>query len=109
MGAMASMKKVAARANVSISTVSRVVNQSGYLASNVRENVLKAMKKLNYEPSAIARGLRRRSTESIGVLVPQMAQPFFGAIGMQSKSICSRTAIARFYAACRKNTSRFLR
>ena len=79
---MASMKKVAARANVSISTVSRVVNQSGYVASNVREDVIKAMKKLNYQPSALARGLRRRSTQSIGVLVPQLAHPYFGAIAI---------------------------
>jgi hypothetical protein len=77
------MKKVATQANVSISTVSRGVNQSGYAASNVRETVLRAMKRLNYPPSAmIARGLRRRSTETIGVLVPQSAHPFFGAIGI---------------------------
>jgi ABC-type xylose transport system permease subunit len=77
------MKKVATQANVSISTVSIGVNQSGYAASNVRENVLRAMKRLNYQPSAmIARGLRRRSSESIGVLVPQLAHPFFGAIGI---------------------------
>ena len=77
------MKKVAIQANVSISTVSIGVNQSGYAASNVRENVLRAMKRLNYQPSAmIARGLRRRSTETIGVLVPQSAHPFFGAIGI---------------------------
>ena len=64
------MKKVATQANVSISTVSIGVNQSGYAASNVRENVLRAMKRLNYQPSAmIARGLRRRSTETIGVLL----------------------------------------
>jgi DNA-binding LacI/PurR family transcriptional regulator len=55
---MATMKRVAARAKVSISTVSRVVNQSGYVASSVRENVLKAVKELGYQPSAIARGLR---------------------------------------------------
>ena len=77
------MKKVAIQANVSISTVSIGVNQSGYAASNVRENVLRAMKRLNYQPSAmIARGLRRRSTETIGVLLPQSAHPFFGAIGI---------------------------
>ena len=79
---MASMKKVAAKAKVSISTVSRVVNQSGYVATNVREDVIKAMKTLNYQPSALARGLRRRSTESIGVLVPQLAHPYFGAIAI---------------------------
>jgi len=47
------MKRGAARAKVSIPTVSRVVNQSGYVASSVRENVLKAVKKLCYQPSAI--------------------------------------------------------
>jgi LacI family transcriptional regulator len=82
---MATMKRVAARAKVSISTVSRVVNQSGYVASSVRENVLKAVKELGYQPSAIARGLRTSSTRSVGVLVPQLAQPFFGAIAIAAE------------------------
>ena len=79
------MKRVAARAKVSVSTVSRVINQSGYVASGVRENVLKAVKELNYQPSAIARGLRNRSTQSVGVLVPQLAHPYFGAIAIAAE------------------------
>jgi LacI family transcriptional regulator len=82
---MATMKRVAAHANVSVSTVSRVVNQSGYVAPSVRENVLKAVKELGYQPSSIARGLRTSSTRSVGVLVPQLAHPFFGAIAIAAE------------------------
>jgi LacI family transcriptional regulator len=82
---MATMKRVAARAKVSVTTVSRVVNQSGYVASGVREKVLKAMKELKYQPSDIARGLRTRSTRSVGVLVPQLAHPYFGAIAIAAE------------------------
>jgi LacI family transcriptional regulator len=82
---MATMKRVAARAKVSISTVSRVVNQSGYVAPSARENALTAVKELGYQPSAIAHGLRTSSTRSVGVLVPQLAQPYFGAIAIAAK------------------------
>jgi LacI family transcriptional regulator len=62
-----------------------VVNQSGYVASSVREKVLKAVKELGYQPSSIARGLRTSSTRSVGVLVPQLAHPFFGAIAIAAE------------------------
>jgi DNA-binding LacI/PurR family transcriptional regulator len=55
-------------------------NKSGYVAQPVRENVIKAMKELDYHPSAPARALRNKATQSVGVLVPQLAQPYFGAI-----------------------------
>src|SRR6516165_9561023 len=100
---MATMKRVAAYAQVSISTVSRVMNQSGYVAPTVRENVLKAMKKLNYHPSAPARALRKRSTESVGVLVPQLAHPYFGAIGIATEKYLFAHGYRTFLCSSEEN------
>ena len=74
------MKRVAERAGVSIATVSRVVNKSGFVAPPLQKVVMEAMEALSYQPSAVARGLRTRETRSIGVLVPQLAQPFFSLL-----------------------------
>jgi LacI family transcriptional regulator, galactose operon repressor len=78
---MSTMKRVAERAGVSIATVSRVINRKGYVAPDLQEKVLQAMESLHYQPSALARGLRRRETQTVGVLVPQLAQPFFSSLG----------------------------
>lgn len=77
---MATMKDVAERAGVSVATVSRVINQTGYVSEDLRQRVANAMKALNYQPSALARSLRRRETHTVGVLIPQIDQPFFGAL-----------------------------
>ncbi|HVU12712.1 MAG TPA: LacI family DNA-binding transcriptional regulator, partial [Phototrophicaceae bacterium] len=77
---MATIKEVAERARVSVATVSRVVNNSGYVSANLRERVEESMRTLNYKPSALARSLRRQETHTIGVLVPQLHQPFFGTL-----------------------------
>lgn len=77
---MATIKEVAERARVSVATVSRVVNNSGYVSADLRERVEEAMYALNYKPSALARSLRRQETHTIGVLVPQLNQPFFSIL-----------------------------
>lgn len=73
--------EVAHRAKVSIATVSRVINQNGYVAPAVQDRVRRTVEALDYQPSALARGLRRRQTQSVGVLVPKLSQPFFSLIG----------------------------
>jgi LacI family transcriptional regulator len=77
---VATIKEVAQHAGVSVATVSRVVNKSGYVSASLEERVRAAMRDLNYKPSALARSLRRQVTQTIGVLVPQLDQPFFSAL-----------------------------
>lgn len=76
---MASMNDVAARAGVSIATVSRVVNGSQNLSPETRSRVLKAIKELNYQPSRVAKRLRSRSISGklIGILIPDIQNPFY--------------------------------
>jgi len=77
---MATMKEVADYADVSVATVSRVINKTGYVSPDLEERVQTAMQVLKYQPSALARSLRRQQTQTIGVLIPQLDQPFFGAL-----------------------------
>lgn len=74
------IKDIAKAAGVSRATVSRVLNDSGYVKQETREKVLKAIRDLNYSPSAIARSLSTNKTNTIGVIVPEINNPFFGEI-----------------------------
>ncbi len=75
-----SIRDVAREAGVSISTVSSVVNKTKFVKEDRQKRVLSAVKKLNYKPNIIARGLRTRSTRAVGVIVPDIAQPFFSQV-----------------------------
>lgn len=76
---MASIRDVAKLAQVAPSTVSLVINNKGYVSENARKKVLDAIEKLNYVPNELARNLFRNSTNIIGIIVPDVAHPFFGA------------------------------
>lgn len=69
---------VAARAGVSVTTVSRVLNDRGYLSDRVRNDVRRAIDELGYRPNEVARSLLGRGTHVVGLIVPTVADPFFG-------------------------------
>lgn len=77
---MATIKEVAKHAGVSVATVSRVLNASGYVSEELKQRVREAAKALNYQPSRVAKSLRHQKTNTIGVLVPQLDLPFFSAL-----------------------------
>lgn len=71
---------VAKKSGVSLATVSRVLNNSGYVKDETRERVLNVIKDTNYSPSAIARSLSKNRTNTIGVIVPDITNSYFGEI-----------------------------
>lgn len=77
---MASIKTIAALANTSISSVSRVLNNNGYVSAEVREKVESAIRTLNYRPSSGARVLRSGRSLLVGVLLPTLDVQFFGIL-----------------------------
>jgi LacI family transcriptional regulator len=77
---MATMKDVADYAEVSVATVSRVINKTGFVSPDLELRVHEAMRHLKYQPSALARSLRRQQTQLIGVLIPQLDHPFFSRL-----------------------------
>ncbi|GAB3480505.1 substrate-binding domain-containing protein [Marinomonas epiphytica] len=77
---MATIKDVAKAANVSIATVSRVINKSPKASKASIASVTQAMQALGYRPNAAARALVSQSSQTIGVLVSDVSDPFFGAM-----------------------------
>jgi DNA-binding LacI/PurR family transcriptional regulator len=72
----ATLADVARRAGVVAMTASRAINDSGYVSDEVRKRVLKAARQLNYSPSMPARQLRGNTLHAIGILLPDIANPF---------------------------------
>lgn len=70
------IKDVAKRANVSIATVSRVLNNLPGYSDKTRQLVMKAVEETGYQPNAIARGLINKRTQTIGVLLPSVSSSF---------------------------------
>ncbi len=80
MGSRATIKDVAKEACVSISTVSRVINKSGYVKQSTFERVEEAICKLGYSPNHVARSLSSGTTGIIGAVLPDISNPFFPAL-----------------------------
>ncbi len=77
---MANMKEIAKLANVSLGTVSHVLNNSARVREPMRKRVLAAVQATGYQPSELARGLRRDKTNMIGMIIPDITNPFFPAV-----------------------------
>ncbi|TDO85900.1 LacI family transcriptional regulator [Halanaerobium saccharolyticum] len=71
---------IAKEAGVGKSTVSRVINGSGYVSSETRKKIEKVMEENNYFPSAVARSLSKQESDTIGLIIPEANNPFFGEI-----------------------------
>jgi LacI family transcriptional regulator len=76
-GKAASIYDVARESGVSVFTVSAVVNKKAHVGKRLRERVEAAIRKLNYRPNLIARSLAKRRTHTIGMIVPDIGNPFF--------------------------------
>jgi LacI family transcriptional regulator len=74
------LHEVAQRAGVSAMTVSRVVNGRGSVDSETRQRVEEAIQALDYVPNRIARGLISQKTQTIGIIVPDIVNPFFAPV-----------------------------
>src|SRR5699024_10325324 len=77
---MATIKDVSKLAGVSVATVSRCLNKSGYVSKEAEASITKAIEKLNYVPSNIARGLAGKKTSTIALIIPDIFNPFFPEI-----------------------------
>ncbi|MBU4047478.1 LacI family transcriptional regulator [bacterium] len=74
------IKDVAELVGVHPSTVSRVINDDSRISEKTREKVFLIIKKLGYTPNAIARGLKTKRTHTLGMLIPDITNPFFAEI-----------------------------
>lgn len=77
---MATIRDVGKLAGVSVATVSRVINKKGYVSKEKEEAILKAIEMLDYTPSDVARRLAGKKSKTIGLIIPDILNPFFPEI-----------------------------
>ena len=77
---MAHMKQIAQLAGVSLGTVSHVLNDTAKVREPLRKRVLEAVAAAGYQPSQLARALRRDKTNIIAMVIPDIANPFFPGV-----------------------------
>jgi LacI family transcriptional regulator, galactose operon repressor len=77
---VATVRDVARRAGVSVSTVSHVLNRTRFVSDELRERVLAAMDELDFEPNAAARMLSLKRSNALGLIVSDIRNPFFASV-----------------------------
>ncbi|MGC0249468.1 LacI family DNA-binding transcriptional regulator [Pseudactinotalea sp. Z1748] len=100
---MATIHDVAKRAGVSIATVSRSLNGHGRVSSQTRERVLAIAESLDFRPNRTARGLVTGRLGNIGVLLPDVANPFYGPILVAIADIAQDRDLGVFLADSRED------
>jgi LacI family transcriptional regulator len=93
---VSNIKHVAARAGVSFTTVSHVVNRTRPVSDGARLRVERAIAELGYFPSAVARALKTSQTRIVGVIVPNITNPFFSELMRGIEDACERNHYSVF-------------
>ena len=83
----AKLVDIAKHLNISVSTVSRVLNGRDRVSDETREKVLNAINEFNYKPNEIARSLRNRSSMTIGIIVPDISNEFFALLSKGAEAV----------------------
>ncbi|TGY62466.1 LacI family transcriptional regulator [Muricaecibacterium torontonense] len=80
MGRTVTVRDIAEKCGVSVATVSRVINNNGRFSQETEHRVRAAIEELGYQPNQMARALRARRTDAIGVIVPSIANEFYSSV-----------------------------
>ena len=105
---MATIREVAESAGVSYATVSHVINNTRLVSPETRERVLAAMDALNYRPNALARSLRQGKTNTLGLVLPDSANPFFAEISRSIEDEAFKKGYSVFLCNTELDTQREL-
>lgn len=101
-----SIKDIAKQAKVSTATVSLILNnkQGSFVGQATRERVLKIAKELNYRPNVLARGLVKRRTNAVGIIIPNVVYPFFAEVihGIESLADENEKKVVLCYSGSRQ-------
>lgn len=85
---MPTINDVAKLAGVSTYTVSSVLNRSARVSPELTKRVLEAVRELDYTINSVARSLQTRKTQTIGMVLPNVANPFFGRVVAGAEEVC---------------------
>lgn len=84
------IEDIAKEAQVSVATVSRVINNSKAVSPELKKRVNDVIQKRNFKPNSLARGLIMKKTNIIGIVVPDISNPVFGALTRGINSFCQQ-------------------
>jgi len=71
------IRDVAKEAGVSVATVSRFINKISYISQETEQKIQEVMKRLDYQPNEVARGLAKQKSNTIALIIPDITNPFF--------------------------------
>jgi DNA-binding LacI/PurR family transcriptional regulator len=97
---------IAGIAGVAPMTVSRVINQSGYVSEEVRKRVQGAIEKLEYHPNALARSLKSRRTHVVGILISDIANPFSAVLAGSMEEVLLAQGYSAFVSTTGQSSAR---
>ncbi len=97
---------VAKKAGVSIATVSKVINQTGRISEKTIKKVNEVMMELDYQPSSVAAALTGKKTYTIGVLVPDISNPFFAEVARAFENSARAAGYTLFLCSTDHQTER---
>jgi DNA-binding LacI/PurR family transcriptional regulator len=101
-GRPATLADVARIAGVVPMTASRAINSTGYVAKDVRERILAAARRLDYRPNLLARTLRGRGMQAVGIMVPDIANPFTAELVAGMQEVLGPAGYAAFLAIAQR-------
>src|SRR3954466_14009861 len=90
------LSDIAATAGVTSMTVSRVVNQNGYVSAETRERVMRVVNEMNYRRNGLARGLKRQRTDTMGLVLGDIANPFAAELARAVREVASANGYSLF-------------
>ncbi len=90
MSGRVTMREIADRAQVSLGTVSHVVNGTATVRPKLKARVMEAIRSLGFQPSALAQGLRQNRIRMLGMIVPDITNPFFPAVVRGAEDVAFR-------------------
>lgn len=99
---------VAREAGVSVQTVSRALNNKGEISPETRARVLATVERLGYRPNTLARGLVTRKTATLGLVVPDIANPFFSEVTRGAEDAAHQAGYSLFLCNAMEDPAREL-
>lgn len=84
------IRDIAKKANVSVATVSRVINQSKSVSPEIEQRVRAIIKESGFQPNSMAKGLVTKQSKMIGLIIPDISNTVFGALTKGINSVCQK-------------------
>jgi LacI family transcriptional regulator len=103
---MTTIREIAKELGVSLSTVSAVINKRQYVSVAMRDRVEKALQDANYQPNQLARGLRLQESRTVGLIVPDLANPFYSRLMRGAEDYLTRFGYRLIVADSREDWKR---